>query len=134
MTDREGQNPPIQAGGGRAARACRGSQAVWMRTSEATRRSPRQPAPASGTEPLDGGERAGVGDDVAAGSHREIVAAVFALLPDLPADPPDRRVVEEQGLDARLHEVDEIVVPANVRELVGEQELDLIRRQSRRAR
>ena len=41
--------------------------------------------------------------------------------------PPDRRVVEEQRLDQRLQQVDQIVVAADVRELVREDGLELVR-------
>lgn len=70
-------------------------------------------------------ERARIDDRVAGGGDGEIVAAILPLDADPAGDPPDGRVVEEQGLSRALDQVDEVVVAADVRELVREQRLDL---------
>ena len=56
-----------------------------------------------------------------------IVAAVFAFLANAPGDPPDARVEEQQRFGNRLQQVDRIVAAADVRELVGDERLDLRR-------
>src|SRR2546429_5685529 len=68
---------------------------------------------------------------VAAHGDGEIVAAVLAFFAHLLRHPPHRRVVEQQGLDHRLDEVDEIVVSPHVGQLVREQRVELQRGESR---
>ena len=63
---------------------------------------------------------------IAAQADGEIVAAVLALGANPPRQPPDGRVIEQQRLDERLQQVDEIVVPADVRELVRQDRLELL--------
>jgi hypothetical protein len=75
------------------------------------------------------GERGRISDPIAAGLERQIVTAELALGPHLPRHPPDRGVVEEQGFDAGLQQVDEIVVPPDVRELVRQKGFELRGRQ-----
>src|ERR1700733_13896029 len=70
-------------------------------------------------------ESAGVGEGVAGDGYGEVVAAVFALAADLLGDPPDGGVVEEQSFDDGLEDADEVVVAADVGELVGEDGFDL---------
>jgi hypothetical protein len=65
-------------------------------------------------------ERARVVDRAAAGRDREVVAAVLPLDPHALRHPPHRRVVEEQRLCRGLDEVDEVVVAADVGQLVGQ--------------
>ena len=67
----------------------------------------------------------------AACGHREVVAAVLALLPHAPRDPPRRRVVEQQSLDCGLEQVHEVVVAPHVGKLVREQRVELQRREPR---
>ena len=55
----------------------------------------------------------------------DVIAAVFPFLADLGRDPPDRGVIKQEGLDPDLDEVDQIVVPPDVRELVGQECIDL---------
>src|ERR1041384_491069 len=62
---------------------------------------------------------------VAARRDSSVIAAMLALLSRLRRNPPNRGMIEKQGLDAGLHEIDEIIVPANVSELVGEQRFPL---------
>ena len=81
------------------------------------------------SEPFESGQRSDVQGDVAARRHGEIIAAVLALASNARADPPDRRMVEEHRLDGRLHEVDEVIVAADVCELVCQKKLDLLGRQ-----
>ena len=82
------------------------------------------------TQPFELGERRRVGHRIAAQAHREIVAAVLALDADPARQPPHRRVIEQQRLDERLQQVDEVVVTPDVRELVREDRLELVRRQA----
>ena len=56
---------------------------------------------------------------------------MLALLPHAPRHPPRRRVVKQQGLDHGLEDADEVVVPPDVRELVGQQRVELERREPR---
>ena len=65
-------------------------------------------------------KRARIRHRVAAQTHGEIVAAVLPLTADTVREPPHNGVVEEQGLEQGLQKIDEIVVPADVRELVRE--------------
>ena len=76
------------------------------------------------------GQRSRVEQRIAAGQHREIVAAVFAFDADDVRHPPHRRVIEEEALDGRLHEIDQIVVTPDVCELVRDDRFDLARRQA----
>ena len=73
----------------------------------------------------------GVGDRIAAQADGEIVAAVLALDADPAREPPDRRMIEEHRLDERLQQVHQVVVAADVRELVRENRLELLRRERR---
>ena len=67
---------------------------------------------------------------IAAHQDCEIVAAVLALFPDAARYPPHRRMIEEQHFDDALEEVHEVVVAAHVSQLVREQHLELLRRQT----
>ena len=75
------------------------------------------------------GERRDIDQAIAADRDRQIVAAVLALGAHFGRHPPHGRVIEEQRLDDRLQQVDEIVVPPHVRELVRENRFELLRRQ-----
>jgi hypothetical protein len=75
-------------------------------------------------------QRLGVRQRVARGAHREIVAAQLALLAHPPRHPPHRGMIEEQRLDRALQQVDQVVVAADVRQLVGQDRLDLGRAQA----
>ena len=74
-------------------------------------------------------ERLRVRHGIAAHRDRHIVAAVFTFEPDLFREPPHRRVIEEQRFRNRLKHVHRIIVAADVRQLVGENRLDLRRGQ-----
>ena len=78
-------------------------------------------------------ERGDVGETIA-DFDRQIVAAVLALGADSARHPPHGGVIEQQRLDDRLQQVDEIVVAPHVRELVGDQRFDLRRTQPRERR
>ena len=80
------------------------------------------------------GERRRVDDPIAAERHRDVVAAVFPLRADAPRDPPARRVVEEQHLGGGLQQVDGEVVAPDVRELVGDDRIELQRGRGRSTR
>src|SRR2546427_6346499 len=68
---------------------------------------------------------------IAAHPDCQIVAAVLALFPDAARYPPHRRMIEEQRLYDALDDVHEVVVAAHVSQLVCEQHLELLRRQTR---
>ena len=67
-------------------------------------------------------------------ADRHIVATVFPLAADFARHPPDGGMVEQQRLDNRLQEVDDVVVAPDVRQFVGEKRLDLRRREARQGR
>jgi hypothetical protein len=75
-------------------------------------------------------ERRHVNEPIATHFDREIVTAVFAFRAYLRRYPPRRRVIEQQRFDHRLQQVDQIVVPPHVRELVREDGLQLLVRQT----
>ncbi len=79
-------------------------------------------------------QRPRVARAIPAGFHGHVVAAVLALNPNATRDPPDGRVIEQQRLHDALKQVDQVVVPPDVRQLVGQDRLDLLRRQPRRRR
>ena len=74
----------------------------------------------------------GVGCGAATQPDRFIVAAQFALDAHPMRHPPYRRVIEEQCLDGHLEDIDQIVVPADVCELVSEDGFELLDRQAHR--
>ena len=74
-------------------------------------------------------ERFRVRDGIATQRHRDVVAAMLALDTNPRREPPHRGMVEEQCLHDRLQQVDQIIVAADMRELVRENRLDLRRRQ-----
>ena len=74
---------------------------------------------------------AGVRHGVAERGHGDVVAETLALPAHDGRDPPDGGMVEQGGLDDPLDEVDEVVVPPHVGELVEQDALDLDGRQSR---
>ena len=71
-------------------------------------------------------EGARVFNGVAAESHRDVIAAVFAFGADSLVQPPDCGMVEEQRLDADLEDVDKGIEALDVREFVGDDRLKLI--------
>jgi hypothetical protein len=70
-------------------------------------------------------ERAGVCGRVAGDRHGDVVAAQLAFGVDVSRDPPDGWVVEEQRFNHGLGEVHEIVVAADMRQLVEEEGLEV---------
>jgi len=80
-------------------------------------------------QPLHPEQRGGVEVGVPADGDRHVVAAVLTLLAHPSRRPPDRRVVEQQRLDRRLQQIHEVVVPPDMRQLVGEQRVELQGRQ-----
>ena len=83
---------------------------------------------AQGRGPPQFGERRqspGIIERAAASQRRRVVAAVFSLDANATRHPGDRRMIEEHGLHDVLHEVDQIIVPANVDQLVRENGLEL---------
>ena len=82
------------------------------------------------TKRLEIGKRAGVGDRITTQADGEVVAAVLALRANASRQPPDGGVIEEQRLDERLQEIDQIVVAPDVRELVRQNRLELLGRQA----
>ena len=80
------------------------------------------------------GQRRDVDETVAADFHREIVAAVFTLGAHLRRHPPCGRVVEKERFDDRLQKIDHVVVASDMCELVREDCLQLVRRQTGKSR
>ena len=76
-------------------------------------------------------QRAGVDHAIRADGNDDVVAAELTFNADAARQPPDRRVVEEQRLDRALEQVDQIVVPPNVRQLVRKDRVELRRREPR---
>src|SRR5215472_8082033 len=62
-------------------------------------------------------------------TQRHRVATVFALGANDAADPPDGRMIEQERFDETLEQIDQIIVPFDVAELVREQRLDLVQRE-----
>ena len=79
-----------------------------------------------GAQFLEVGKRLCVGVWVTTEAHGKVVAAVLAFDADAPRQPPDSGVVEEQRFDERLHEVHEVVVTPDVRQLMRENRLELL--------
>ncbi len=131
-------NPNASASPATAARAAKPRAArdgSGARPTSRTMRSKSEPpfaaiakAGASEQQPLELDERAGVAHRVAAGGHREVVAAVLALDAHAVRHPPHGGVVEEQRLGRGLQQVHQVVVAADVRQLVGQDQLELLRR------
>ena len=69
----------------------------------------------------------GVNDWIRAEFKGNIVAAEFALLAKTIAQPPYSRVKEEECLHQSLQEVPQIISPADMCKLVGEDNLKLLR-------
>lgn len=67
---------------------------------------------------------------VAGDAYGEVVAAVLTLDANLVGDPPYGRVIESEYLDDALEHVDEIVVAADVCQLMCEEGFQLLRRKS----
>ena len=59
-----------------------------------------------------------------------VVAAQFPLAADARRDPPDGGMVKQQRLDQDLEKVDEVIVAADVGDLVGQNGFELFDRQS----
>jgi hypothetical protein len=124
--ERRQRGGAAQALAARAARCARDpAHALEQRTS-VRRHGQRE---TFGAQLLEARERPRVLERVAAHGDREVVAAVLALHAHAARDPPHGRVVEQQRLDDRLQQVDEEVVPPDVRELVRQDHLELRRRQ-----
>ena len=79
--------------------------------------------------PRDG--RQGLYIDRAVGHQLDchIIAAMLTLRSHPCRNPPDGRVVKQQGLNDTLHQIQQIVLPHNVRELMRQQSFQLITRQ-----
>jgi len=83
------------------------------------------------TQLLEIDQRPGVGELVSGEFDGDVVAAVLALVADLPRDPPHGGVIEEQGLGDDLEQVDQVVASPDVGQLVGQDALALPDRQTR---
>jgi len=64
----------------------------------------------------------------------EIITAQLAFVTNARRDPPNRRVIEKERLHDHLQDIDEIIVPANVRDLVREQCFELLGGEAHRNR
>jgi hypothetical protein len=71
---------------------------------------------------------------IAAYFDRKIVAAVLAFFPHLRRYPPHRGVIEQQRFNHGLQKINQVVVTTDVRELVGEDRLQLFRREAGKGR
>ncbi len=71
------------------------------------------------------GESLRIDERIAGDCYGDVVAAVFAFEADVVRDPPDCRVVEKRGFRDTLQDVDEVIVAADVGELVREQRFDV---------
>jgi hypothetical protein len=104
----------------------------WPRSQQATN-AIDQPSPARtqgqrGAGPsqiLEVGQRRDIRKPISTGVDDDVVAAVFTLDADLPRAPPHGRVIEQQRFNRCLPEVDEIVVPPDVSELVCDHGLEV---------
>ena len=76
------------------------------------------------------GQSAGVREDVAGRGYGQIVAAMLAFGADLAGEPPHRGMVEQQALGDALQQVDQVIVTADVRQLVRQQRLHVIWRKA----
>ncbi len=93
------------------------------------RRRQRQ-ARSGGPHALHVDERRRVQARVTAHPHDEIVAAVLTLITHTSRHPPDRGMIEEERFDHALQHIDQVVVATHVRQLMGEQNLELLRREA----
>jgi hypothetical protein len=62
----------------------------------------------------------------------DVVGDLLAFDADAAREPPHDRVVEQQDLDDALQQIDEVVVTADVGELVCEQRFQQVRRHAQR--
>ena len=67
----------------------------------------------------------GIIERAAASQRRRVVAAVLPLDADAIRDPGDGRMIEEHRLHDVLHEVDQVIMSANMNQFVGENGLEL---------
>jgi|SRR5579862_4541910 len=79
-------------------------------------------------------ERASVIDGIAVNGDGGVIAAIFAFDAYAAADPPDRRVIEEQCFNRDLEKIDEAVEAADVSEFVSDDRFDLRFRETRKSR
>ena len=79
-----------------------------------------------------GRERPGVIDGISARPHGHIVAAQLRFGGNLLRCPPDDRVIEEEGFGDNLNQIDQVVMPFHVGQLVSDDGFELVRRQAHR--
>jgi hypothetical protein len=72
-----------------------------------------------------------IGNGIATHTDGAIITAEFPFVANSRGDPPNCRMVEEKRLDKHLQDVDEVVVSTDVRQLMGDQRFELLRRQTR---
>ena len=126
---REGEGGEREGGGD----APRGARHMGGRRRDEARDAVEEAAPGGGqgqarrrrTQGLEVGQRARVGERVATGRDRLVVAAQLALGPDALGGPPHGRMVEEQSLHRGLQQADQGVVAPDVGQLVREHGLEL---------
>ena len=68
-------------------------------------------------------QRRDIDQPVAAHFHRHIVTAVFPFLSHLSGYPPHRGVIEQQGFNHRLQQVDQVIVAPHVCQFVRQDRL-----------
>ena len=71
-------------------------------------------------------EGPGVRQGISTDGHHLIIAAKFALHPYPMGDPPDHRMVEQQGFHYGLNKIEEIIVAPDMSQLVNQDRLDLL--------
>jgi hypothetical protein len=82
---------------------------------------------------FEGGQGPGIGQPIAAGRHRQVIAAELAFRPDIMGDPPDGGVIEQQRFDQHLQQVHPVIVASDMGEFVGEDQFQLLRREPAQA-
>src|ERR1700684_539405 len=75
-------------------------------------------------------QSARISERISTDRYGHIVAAQLALGAYVPRHPPDRGMVEQQSFGGALQNVDQIIVPANVRQLMQQQRLQMLRGQT----
>ncbi len=75
-------------------------------------------------------QRTRIRERITADRDGHIVAAQFALGANVPRYPPDRGVIKQQGFGNALQNVDQIIVPPDMRQLMQQQRLQMLRRKT----
>lgn len=79
---------------------------------------------------LDGQQGTAVIRPAAQRGHHRVVTAIFAFVADPTREPPHGGMVEEERLDQDLEQIHRVVVAANMRQLVGQDQFQMRFRQA----